>query len=127
MPGQQILLKRSGQEEKKPVATNLAFGEVAVNYHDGNIFFRKSDDSLVEIKRLDSRLNDADIVSTILNGDGDIGETLYSTGNKAIFYYVNVNLVKIVYTAVDGVTELYAQNITYNENDDLIGTSWETL
>lgn len=44
----QIILKRSSVAGKQPTPTSLNYGELAVNYADGKIFFRKSDNTLGE-------------------------------------------------------------------------------
>lgn len=125
MPGQDILLKRSDVENKIPLTGDLEYGELAVNYFDGNIFLKNTKDEIVEFKRLDSRLNDANIISMTYTPSGDVEEVIYSTGNKTSFYYDDRdNLVNIFYYGVDAITHLYTQILTYNEEDDLISTSW---
>jgi len=42
-----ILLKRSSTSDDVPVAGDLAYGELALNYADGNLFYKNSADSVV--------------------------------------------------------------------------------
>jgi hypothetical protein len=44
-----ILLKRSEEEGKTPTAQDLLGGEICLNLHDGKIFMKKTDDSIVSI------------------------------------------------------------------------------
>jgi len=37
-----VLLKRSGTANSVPLAANIAFGELAINYADGNLFYKNS-------------------------------------------------------------------------------------
>lgn len=128
MPGHTLLLKRNGEENKKPLPEDLEFGELAMNYFDGNIFFRNSNNSLIELNRLDASLNNANIISISYNEDGDVLEVLYSTGNKTVFNYdENANLISIFYLAQDSETHLYTQILEYNSDNDLIGTNWEEV
>jgi len=44
-----IILKKSAVSGKVPVPTDLVYGEVALNYHDGRMYYRKNDDTIGEI------------------------------------------------------------------------------
>lgn len=47
-----VLIKRSAVAGKNPATTDLALGELAINTHDGNMFFKKNDgttDSIVQV------------------------------------------------------------------------------
>ena len=41
-----IVLKKSSVASKVPLATDLDYGEVALNYTDGKLYFKKSDNSI---------------------------------------------------------------------------------
>jgi hypothetical protein len=41
-----IVLKKSSVANKVPLATDLDYGEVALNYQDGKLYFKKSDNSI---------------------------------------------------------------------------------
>jgi hypothetical protein len=44
-----IILKKSSVAGKVPLATDLAYGELAINYTDGKLYFKKSDNSITSI------------------------------------------------------------------------------
>jgi hypothetical protein len=41
-----IVLKKSSVANKVPLATDLDYGEIALNYQDGKLYFKKSDNSI---------------------------------------------------------------------------------
>ena len=43
-----LLLKRSSQTGETPTSGELSYGELAINYNDGKLFFKNSGDSVVE-------------------------------------------------------------------------------
>jgi len=45
----QIILKKSSVSGKVPVYTDLVYGEVALNYTDGRMYYRKSDDTVQQL------------------------------------------------------------------------------
>lgn len=119
-----ILLKKSGVENKKP--SDLALGEIALNYHDGNIYFKDGSNNIAEMKRLDERLNATDVASMTYDPiTTDLSTVTYVTGNKiALHYDVDGDLSYVDYYGVDGTTKLFTQTLTYNGSKDLIGTTW---
>jgi hypothetical protein len=44
-----IILKKSAVSGKVPVSDDLAYGEVALNYADGRMYYRKTDDTIGQI------------------------------------------------------------------------------
>jgi hypothetical protein len=44
-----IILKKSAVSGKIPVYTDLVYGEVALNYTDGRMYYRKSDDTVQQL------------------------------------------------------------------------------
>ena len=119
-----ILHKRSSVEEKKPQPSALELGELAVNLHDGNIYLKKSDNTISEMKRLDERLNSTDVTEMTYNSEGDLSVVVYSTGNKTILNYTNGDLTSVDYYATDSSTHLFTQTLVYNVNGDLLSTEW---
>lgn len=119
-----IQFKKSGVENKKP--TDLALGEIAINYHDGNIYYKNSANGIAEMKRMDERLNATDVSAMTYNSiSGDLETVTYVTGNKLVLHYdVDGDLSYVDYFAIDGLTKLFTQTLTYNVNKDLIGTVW---
>lgn len=53
---QTILLKRSAVDNKEPITTDLALGEVAINTYNGRLFIKKDDgvEAIVEFAPIDS-------------------------------------------------------------------------
>ena len=41
-----VLLKRSGTASSVPTTGQITYGELAINYNDGNLFFRNSSDEI---------------------------------------------------------------------------------
>jgi len=119
-----ILHKRSSVEEKKPQSSALELGELAINLHDGNIYLKKSDNTIAEMKRLDERLNATDVTEMTYNLDGDLTVVTYVTGNKTILNYTNGDLTSVDYYATDSSTHLFTQTLNYNVNGDLLSTEW---
>ena len=119
-----ILHKRSSVEEKKPQSSALELGELAINLHDGNIYLKKSDNTIAEMKRLDERLNATDVTEMTYNLDGDLSVVTYVTGNKTILNYTNGDLTSVDYYATDSSTHLFTQTLNYNLNGDLLSTEW---
>jgi hypothetical protein len=119
-----ITHKRSNIEEKKPQSSALALGELAVNLHDGNIYLKKSNNTIAEMKRLDERLNTTDVTLMSYNNEGDLIEVEYITGNKTVLNYTSGDLTSVDYYATNGTTHLFTQTLNYNENGNLISTEW---
>jgi hypothetical protein len=44
-----IILKKSAVSGKVPLPTDLVYGEVALNYNDGRMYYRKNDDTIGQI------------------------------------------------------------------------------
>lgn len=42
----QIILKKSSVAAKAPVAADLEYGELALNYSDGKLYYKKADNSI---------------------------------------------------------------------------------
>lgn len=120
-----ITHKKSAVENRIPQAGDLALGELAVNTADGNIYFKKSDDSIAEMKRLDSRLNEINVTQMTYNDAGDLSEVTYESGNKIVLNYnITEDLTSVDYYATNGTTHLYTQTLTYDDNGNVETTTW---
>lgn len=122
-----IKLKKSSVENRKP--TSLEYGEIALNYKDGNIYYRDTNDAIAEMKRLDTRLGETDVTNMTYDPvSDDLTEVTYATGNKIVLVYDNDgDLDYVRYYGTDGVTELFQQNLSYDVNKNLIGTDWNVI
>jgi hypothetical protein len=49
MANNKIILKKSAVSGKVPVSSDLVYGEVALNYADGRMYYRKNDDTIGQI------------------------------------------------------------------------------
>jgi hypothetical protein len=88
----QIILKKSSVESKVPLDSDLVFGELAINYQDGALYYKRADNSIQNlipssvVSSFNGRsgavtLNSSDIKtvnSTSLLGSGDL--QLFSGG-----------------------------------------------
>ena len=72
-----ILLKKSGTPGAVPAAGNLALGELAINYVDGNLFYK---DSSNQIKLIASNQT-ISAVGNITGGNILTGGLISATGN----------------------------------------------
>jgi len=123
-----ILHKKSAVENKIPAPSSLDLGEIAINYMDGNIFIKKADNSIAEMKRLDERLNATDVTNMQYNVSGDLIEVTYSTGNRTTLNYnVSGDLHTVDYYATNGTTRIYTQTLNYDTNGNLLSTSWAVV
>ena len=119
-----IKFKKSNVENKKPA--NLEYGEIALNYRDGNIYFKNTNDEIAEMKRLDERLNATDVQNMVYSQTtGDLESVTYITGNKIVLFYdIDGDLNHVDYFATDQVTKLFTQTLYYDVNKNLISTGW---
>ena len=101
-----------------------------MNYKDGNIYYKDTNDNIKEFKRLDSILAETDVTSMAYNASGDLSEVIYETGNKIVMNYAEVStvdydvgdLLSVDYFSTDS-THLFTQTITY-QSKNMIGTTW---
>ena len=86
---QKISLKRSAVPNKVPVAGDIDYGELALNYNDGKIFYKKVDNT---IDYFQSGLQTINLTGAITgSGTGNITTTLSATG-AAAGSYINANI-----------------------------------
>jgi hypothetical protein len=122
-----IKLKKSSVENRKP--TSLEYGEIALNYKDRNIYYRDANDAITEMKRLDTRLSETDIINMVYDPiTEDLTEVNYVTGNRiTLVYDTDGDLDYVRYFGTDGITELFQQKLSYDVNKNLIGADWNTI
>lgn len=86
----QIILKKSSVGAKVPLTTDLTYGELALNYADGKLYFKDSSNaiSLFGSSSATETLTNKTLASAILigsliagGGAGTLGQVLQSTGS----------------------------------------------
>lgn len=83
-----IVLKRSGSADSVPLSANLEYGELAINYADGNLFYKNSSNTVVAIASnrtltLSGNITAGNVISNgVVQAVGNItGANLTITGN----------------------------------------------
>tara|TARA_Y100001951_G_scaffold25153_1_gene19335 strand:- start:160 stop:588 length:429 start_codon:yes stop_codon:yes gene_type:complete len=84
------------------------------------------DDNWVRVaNRLDSALNETNVSCMEYNASDLMEKVCYETGNmQCLCYDINDNLSIVDYYATNGSTKLFAQCLIYNNDDQLICTTW---
>ena len=90
----QIILKKSSVAEKVPLTTDLAYGELALNYADGKLYFKNSSNAITSFgsNSATETLSNKTISSPTLTGSltvggntGSNGQFLKSTGTGVVW------------------------------------------
>jgi hypothetical protein len=83
-----IRLKRSAEPNKVPSVGQLELGELAVNTHDGKVFFKRDQEGDLRIRELGARDNAANVYYVKADGDdSNDGKTIgdaFATLNQAL-------------------------------------------
>jgi hypothetical protein len=103
-----VQLKRSNVANAVPSAGNLVAGELAINYSDGNLFYKNSSNVVTVIAS-----------NQFVSVSGNItGGNIFATGNVSAFGTVQSG--NVIYTNVDGtasqVLTTYGNGVTYWAN-----------
>lgn len=112
-----IKFKRSSVPGKIPTATDLEFGEVAINYQDGIIYYKKPDGSIAAIGGSGSG---GAVGRSITEITATSGQTVFSTtgGYTVGFLDVILNgsqLSNSDFTATNGTTVTLSQPATASD------------
>jgi hypothetical protein len=99
-----ISIKNSGAVGNTPIALELAYGELALNYADGNFFYRTSSDTLASYKLVVPGI-DKDV---IFNDSGVYGTSAgltfdKSTANLAVTQTVTTSKLNLNNISIDSV------------------------
>lgn len=65
-----VLIKRSGTANSVPTAGQLANGEIAINYADGNLFFKDSSNTVRTLASTQFVSVTGNVTGAFINGDG---------------------------------------------------------
>jgi hypothetical protein len=142
-----VKLKRSAVSGKQPSVSDLQLGEVALNTHDGNLFFKKDDgsQSIVQVVTTDGTqsltnktfADDLTIIGNLVMGtnarnidlssgagiiddqgdDGSSGEYLMSTGQGVRWQSLSAN-------SLSGLTDVTLSGLTSGQIIKYNGTVW---
>ena len=93
----QIILKKSSVVAKAPLADDLVYGELAINYADGKIYFKTANNTIAEFVSSSSEGLSVDQIKTITKAitlstdwqDVGIGGTDLATGTYVVQLYAN--------------------------------------
>tara|TARA_Y100000590_G_scaffold312811_1_gene353557 strand:+ start:104 stop:529 length:426 start_codon:yes stop_codon:yes gene_type:complete len=78
--------------------------------------------------RLDSALNETNVSCMEYNASDLMEKVCYVTGNmQCLCYDSNDNLTIVDYYDINGSTKLFTQCLTYNNDDQLVCTSWTKI
>jgi hypothetical protein len=121
-----IRLKKSSVANKKPVMSDLSYGELALNYADGYIYYRNSSDNILAVSspNLYTVSGDTELVNNALF-DGTNWK--YAAAGAASLIEQSAGKTTI-YTAASGIagnTVSFSTTLVANENGNVViaGTS----
>ena len=117
MSNNTIILKRSSVTGKKPTATQLQYGELSINYADGEIYYKSSDNTIKAVGQ-QYATDIASLKSGKLDANGTaLKATSDASGNNIANTYIkglSVNGKTITYTKGNGDTgTITTQDTTY--------------
>ena len=131
----QIILKKSSVGAKVPLTTDLAYGELALNYADGKLYFKTATNGIASFnsdlssyvtldgsqtltnKTLTAPILNSPVIKDINNSAGTNGQTLKSTGSGVQWVSSSAGTLASL-TDVNLATPKTQQVLTYN------GTQW---
>lgn len=117
MSNNTIILKRSSVTGKKPTESQLQYGELSINYADGELYYKSSDNT---IKSIGQKYGED--IETLKSGKLDVNGTALkatsdASGNNIVNTYIkglSVNGKVITYTKGNGDTgTITTQDTTY--------------
>lgn len=79
-----LILKKSAVTSKAPLTTDIEYGELAINYADGKLYYKKSNDV---IDSFISQSNDYLVLPTVATATGDIHGIV--TRTDSTIYFIN--------------------------------------
>jgi hypothetical protein len=122
----QIILKKSSVAAKVPLTTDLAYGELALNYADGKLYFKNSSNTIAYLgsssatETLSNKTLSSPVLAGTLSVNGSIGnsgQVLMSTGSGVQWSSPNAGALATL-SDVNLAVPKTQQVLTYN------GTQW---
>ena len=134
-----ILIKKSGTPSSTPTASELAYGELAINYADGKIFYKNSSNVVADISGSATGGTSAGGGNTqvqfnntgVLGGDADLtfDGTMLSVGSLKVGngFWINTNTVSSNQTIPTGETWKSLTNVSVDTGVNVIVNGTWTL
>lgn len=97
-----IILKKSSVTSKVPVVGDLVFGELALNYADGKLYYKKSDGTTIDYFTSTSSFDLANVNGILGIANGGTGKATAPAALANLLGYTNTNSVAIATTAATG-------------------------
>ena len=122
----QIILKKSSVAAKVPLTTDLVYGELALNYADGKLYFKNSSNTVAYLgsssatETLSNKTLSSPVLAGTLSVNGSIGnsgQVLMSTGSGVQWSSPNAGALATL-SDVNLAVPKTQQVLTYN------GTQW---
>jgi hypothetical protein len=112
-----IALKNSGTAGNTPgVGTNLAYGELAINYADGNLFYRTAIDTLSTYKLIVPGVNK----DVIFNDNGVYGTSAGITFDKATANLAVSNTITTTDLNLNNITDITVGTYTTGNTNQVV-------
>ena len=106
-----VLIKRSSVANTVPLAGDLAYGELAINYNDGTLYFKDAANAVVSIASTKSISVTGNVTA------GNVVSTGTVTSGNVI--YTNIDGTNGQFLATDGNGQTYFQTISSTNNANL--------
>lgn len=124
-----VLLKKSSITGKAPVVGDLSYGELAINYADGVLYYRKSDDTIQQIGGTggtsftydSSAPSDPNMGDVWVDSDSGIQYIYIDDGDSSQWVELGLSIAEGI---IPGGTT--GQVLTKSSNSDY-DTEWKTL
>jgi hypothetical protein len=110
-----IILKKSSVAGKIPLITDLAYGEVALNYTDGKLYYKNADNT---VGRLDS-LAIAEVTGEPMGIENRADSTISFNNTNRTFSITPVNSSFVVYVKGEKFTFTTAQTVQIGTNSGI--------
>ena len=117
-----VLLKRSSVAGKQPLATDLEYGELALNYSDGALYYKDNSNTIQSISGSGGGATALDVLTDVTIAgvaDGDVLQYDSVTGD-----WVNAPAGSIS-TSFDGLADVTITNVAPSQLVHYDGAEWK--